>query len=79
MQRGLGGFPHERLHQDNVVCTKLGVKTEAEILPKYPQTYFSLGRLDMARGPRHPILRSCSANDRFFKFFSGKWQSLCYT
>ena len=54
MQRGLGGFPHERLHQDNVVCTKLGVKTEAEILPKYPQTYFSLGRLDMARGPRHP-------------------------
>ncbi len=33
---------------------KTGVKTEAEILPKYPQTYFSLGRLDMARGPRHP-------------------------
>ena len=31
-----------------------GVKTEAEILPKYPQTYFSLGRLDMARFPQHP-------------------------
>ncbi|NEO68780.1 hypothetical protein [Moorena sp. SIO3H5] len=24
MQRGLGGFPHERLHQDIVVRTALG-------------------------------------------------------
>ncbi len=26
----------------------------------------SLGRLDMPRRPRHPILTECSANDRFF-------------
>ncbi|NEQ72373.1 MAG: hypothetical protein F6K23_04350 [Okeania sp. SIO2C9] len=23
MQRGLGGFPHERLHQDSVVCIEV--------------------------------------------------------
>ena len=28
--------------------------------------FISLGRLDMARQPRHPILTECSANDRFF-------------
>jgi len=28
--------------------------------------FSSLGRLDMARFPQHPILTECSANDRFF-------------
>ncbi|NES88477.1 MULTISPECIES: hypothetical protein [Okeania] len=25
MQRGLGGFPHERLHQDSVVCIEQAI------------------------------------------------------
>ncbi|NEQ80327.1 MAG: hypothetical protein F6K26_08730, partial [Moorea sp. SIO2I5] len=42
MQRGLGGFPHERLHQDKVLTPSLRLGCKTNYLP------WNAGRLQRA-------------------------------
>ncbi|NEP95911.1 MAG: hypothetical protein F6K25_24335 [Okeania sp. SIO2G4] len=38
------------------------------------ENFSSLGRLDMARGPRHPTLREATKIDRFYPLKRGCFQ-----